>query len=251
MTDEQTTTQSTEQESRQIAGETSTSDLGQPQTAEQTTKGQQIKSEAEKTSAGTETTILTGEKPEEVVGQEKEENTEETKPGQRAPEEYADFTVPDVFKLEGQELADFKSFAKEQDLTQGQAQKVLDFAGPKIQEMIEQPYKAWNELQARWREEVKVDPEIGGTKFEQSVKEAGSVFVPGESNPFVKNEAEAKSLREALNATGAGNNPEVVRLFVKIGRLLAEPGHLTGRPVPQSRHEALLNSMYPMMGERE
>jgi hypothetical protein len=47
---------------------------------------------------------------------------------------------------EGHDLDEFKSFAKEQDLTQEQAQKVLDFAGPKIKEMIEQPYKAWKDL---------------------------------------------------------------------------------------------------------
>ena len=93
---------------------------------------------------------------------------------------------------------------------------------------------------------MKADPEIGGTKFEQSVKDAALVFVPGESNPFVKSEAEAKALREALNMTGAGNNPAMVKLFVKIGALLKEPGTLSGGPVKDSQ-DTLLAKMYPTM----
>lgn len=271
MTDEQTAIQPPEGQSRESAGMTITSELAklqeipeellsrelplfpgdqaQIQATEQKTPTQSREttkqSETQKAATGQESSILTGKEPEEQAEQKKEE----PKPEVRAPEEYADFTVPDAFKLEGQDLTDFKSFAKEQDLSQEQAQKVLDFAGPKIKQMIEQPYKAWNEIQSRWQAEVKADPEIGGTKYEQSVKEAGNVFVPGESNPFIKSDVEAKSLREALKATGAGNNPAIVRLFVKMGRLLAEPENLTGKPAPHSRQEALLNSMYPTMND--
>lgn len=251
MTDERTTTQPPETDTHESAEATPTSELVQTQATEQAVQAQSRErtgqNEAEKAAAGQQSSILTGDKPEEQA----EQKTEEGKPApgetRGALGEYANFKVPDAFKLEGQDLTDFKSFAKEQDLTQEQAQKVLDFAGPKIKAMIEQPYKAWNELQTKWQEEVKVDREIGGTKYEQSVKEAGNVFMPSESNPFVKSDAEANALREALNATGAGNNPAIVRLFVKMGRLLAEPGHFTGKPAPQSRQDALLNSMYPTM----
>lgn len=244
MSEEKIAAQLPEGQSPQTAEATTTSESTQAQGREQTTQ-EQAQSEVEKAAAGQKTSVLTGEKPEEQV----EQKTEEAKPEPRAPEEYEEFKLPEAFKLEGQDLTEFKSFAKEQDLTQEQAQKVLDFAGPKIKGMIEQPYKAWNELQTKWQADVKADPEIGGTKYEQSVKEAGSVFVPGESNPFVKSDAEAIALRDALRATGAGNNPAIVKLFVKMGRLLAEPGHFTGKPAPQNRQDALLNSMYPRMTE--
>ncbi len=226
-----------------------TKEATQPLATEEQTQAQSrespTQSEAEKVEAGKQTSLLAGDKPEESG----EQKSEEAPPEKHAPEEYADFTFPDAFKLESQDLTEFKSFAREQDLTQEQAQKVLDFAGPKIRQMIEQPYKAWNDLQTKWQEEVRTDPEIGGTKYEQSVREAGNVFVLGESNPFVKSESEAKALREALNTTGAGNNPAIVKLFVKMGRLLAEPEHLSGKPALQGRQDSLLNSMYPTMTE--
>ncbi len=175
---------------------------------------------------------------------------EEQKPEPRAPEEYAEFTKPEGLEFDETALAEYKSFAKEQDLTQEQAQKLLEFGGARIKTMTEAPYKLWAETQAKWQAEVKADPDIGGTKFEQSIKDAAQVFVPGESNPFVKSEAEAKGLRDALNMTGAGNNPAMVRFFARIGKLLAEPGTLTGGPVKDSQ-DTLLAKMYPTMNSEQ
>jgi len=168
------------------------------------------------------------------------------KPEIKASEEYAEFTIPEGTTLDEQTATEFKGLAKELDLTQEQAQKLLDFGGGKLRAQIEAPYKLWAETQAKWQAEVKADPEIGGTKFEQSIKDAAQVFVPGDSNPFVKDEAEAKSLRDALNMTGAGNNPAIVKLFVKMGTLLNEPGSLRGGPVKDSA-DTLLAKMYPTM----
>jgi hypothetical protein len=170
------------------------------------------------------------------------------KPEIKASEEYAEFTIPEGTTLDEQSATEFKGLAKELDLTQEQAQKLLDFGGGKLRAQIEAPYKLWAETQAKWQAEVKADPEIGGTKFEQSIKDAAQVFVPGDSNPFVKDEAEAKSLRDALNMTGAGNNPAIVKLFVKIGTLLKEPGSLSGGPVKDTQ-DTLLAKMYPTMNE--
>jgi hypothetical protein len=168
----------------------------------------------------------------------------------KAPAEYADFTVPEGTKMDEQTSVEFKGLAKELDLTQEQAQKLLDFGGEKLRAQVEAPYKLWAKTQADWQAEVKADPEIGGTKFEQSIKDAAQVFVPGESNPFVGSAEEAKALRDALNMTGAGNNPAMVKFFVKIGKLLAEPGSLTGGPVKESQKD-LLAKMYPTMDEKK
>ncbi len=199
--------------------------------------------------AETQTSVLGRETSIEQQAEKTEEKGEEAKPSPRAPQEYSDFSPPEGMKLEGQDMSDFKAFARDQDLTQEQAQKVLEYAGPKFKAMLDAPLRAWSDLQTQWQDQVKSDPEIGGTKFEQSVKEANNVFLPGETNPFVKTQGQAQKLRQALNATGAGNNPEIVRLFVKMGRYLAEPAHLTGKPTPQNKQESLLNSMYPTMSE--
>ncbi|MGC9195345.1 MAG: hypothetical protein ACP5IL_07810 [Syntrophobacteraceae bacterium] len=205
--------------------------------------------EADKRGSKEERSVLEASNDRKAVPKEPEKTGEEAKPESRAPQEYGDFTLPEGMKLEGQELDEFKSFAKEQDLTQDQAQKVLEFAGPKIKAMIEAPYTAWKELTEQWWTATKSDAEIGGTKLEQSMKDASQAFVAGESNPFFKTEAEVSALREALKVTGAMHNPEVQRLFVRMGKMLAEPAHLTGKPAPKDKQQAFYNSMYPTMAQ--
>jgi hypothetical protein len=107
----------------------------------------------------------------------------------------------------------------------------------------------WAETQTKWQAEVKADPEIGGTKFQESIKTAALVFEPGESNPFVGSAEEARSLRDALNATGAGNNPAIVKMFVKMGNILKEPAGLTGNPTKTDKTGNLLDKLYPTMKE--
>jgi hypothetical protein len=165
-----------------------------------------------------------------------------------APEAYADFTLPEGTTLDEQSATEFKGLAKELDLTQEQAQKLLDFGGAKIRAMTDAPYNLWVETQKNWQAEVQADPVIGGTKFEQSIKTANEVFIPSRSNPFVSSPAEAAALRTALSFTGAGNNPDVVKLFVKMGKMLSEPGPMTGNPLRDTQ-DSLLAKMYPTMDE--
>jgi hypothetical protein len=183
-----------------------------------------------------------------------ETKTEDTKPeanpAKRGPEEYAEFKLPEGAAIDEEGMTGFKGLAKELDLTQEQAQKLLEFGGEKIKAMAEAPSKLWAETQAKWQAEVKADPEIGGTKFQDSVKTAALVFEPGESNPFVSSAEEAVGLRNALNATGAGNNPAIVKLFVKMGSILKEPAGLAGKPVAATR-ASLLDKMYPTMKSEE
>lgn len=175
-----------------------------------------------------------------------EPKPEDEKPEPRAPEEYAEFTLPEGTELDPEAMTEFKALARAQDLTQEQAQELLKFGGERIKAMAEAPYKLWAKTQAGWQAEVKADPEIGGTKFQDSVAAAALVFVPGEANPFVKNEVEAEGLKTALNTTGAGNNPAMVKFFVRLGTLLKEPGGLSGKPTNSSR-QSLEEKMYPTM----
>jgi len=228
----------------------------------QTTSTEETTAETQtQTTEQTESSVMP---PDQILGSEQtqaQETTEQTaegdkapeegeKPAARAPEEYTDFSLPTGIQMDEAQTTEFKSFAKEQDLTQEQAQKVLEFGAEKIKALTEAPYKEWSDTQKKWQAEVKADPDIGGTKYEESVKTAALVFIPGESNPFVKTGEEAAALRQALNTTGAGNNPAMVKFFVNIGRLLAEPGPLAGKPPALDKQGDLLAKMYPTMSEQ-
>jgi len=146
--------------------------------------------------------------------------------------EYGEIAIPELphgTQLDEKSLNEFASLAREAGLPKAEAQKLLDFGGAKIKKMIEAPYKEWRDTQTKWQAEVKADPEIGGAKYDQSLKDVGLIFKPSESNPFCKTASEAEALRKALNWTGAGNNPAVVKFFVRAARLMGQRGSLPSK----------------------
>lgn len=167
-----------------------------------------------------------------------------------APEEYVDFSAPEGLKLDDAVMGDFKALAREMDLTQEQAQKLLEFGGDKLKAQIEAPYQLWRDTQVKWQQEVKADSEIGGANYDVSIRAAGEVFKPGPGNPLVKNEADAQALRQALNVTGAGNNPAVVKFFVRLGKVISEPASFVGN-APKNMQADLLKQLYPSMVREE
>jgi hypothetical protein len=152
--------------------------------------------------------------------------------GDRQPEfmetrEYGEIQVPELpygTVLDEKTLGEFAALASEAGLPKDEAQKMLDFGGAKIKAIVEAPYKEWRDTQTKWQAEVKADPEIGGKNYEQAIKDAGSIFKPSDSNPLIKTVAEAEALRKALTWTGAGNNPAMVKFFVRAARLMAKQG---------------------------
>jgi hypothetical protein len=135
-----------------------------------------------------------------------------------APIQYQDFTLPKGVEVDGDTLSAAKSLFAEQRLPQEQAQKLVDLYVARANAAAERNVAAWRDTQEKWAGEVKADPDIGGPRFPASVAAASRAIewarVPG--------------LKEALDMTGAGNNPAIVKAFVRFGQALAEDRFATG-----------------------
>jgi hypothetical protein len=79
----------------------------------------------------------------------------------------------------------------------------------------------WQETQEQWVKEVKADPELGPRLNE--VKTTISRAIDGLNNPKL-----ARDFREAMDFTGAGNNPAFIRAFYKLAQMVTEGGHVAG-----------------------
>lgn len=125
---------------------------------------------------------------------------------------YEPFALPEGMSVEPEALEQAHALFAESRLPQKQAQRFIDLALAREKAAAERGVKAFHDLQAKWVAEIKADPEIGGERLGAAVASASRVLerlaIPG--------------LREALNMTGAGNHPAIVKAFVRIGRLLAE-----------------------------
>lgn len=132
------------------------------------------------------------------------------------PETYEAFTVAEGLELNPEVMTEFSALAKELGLSQEKAQKLVDLQSKLAlgedtarQEALT---KALDDQTKAWAEQIKNDPELGGAKFEATKATAVKAMQAFGSDP----------LRQILNESGLGNNPEFVRLFHKIGLAISE-----------------------------
>ena len=134
-----------------------------------------------------------------------------------APEKY-EFTAGEGVELDADALKDFEPVARDLNLTNEQAQKLVD-AYPKILAGVQQRQaEAWQKQTEGWAETVKADKEIGGDKLTANLSAAQRAL----------DQFGTPELKEYLSATGLGNHPDLVKTFVKIGKAMSEDGMVDG-----------------------
>jgi len=131
----------------------------------------------------------------------------------KVPEIYADFKIPDGMEVDKELLTETLPMFKELGLSQGKAQKIIDLYSAKIAPaFIKRQADAWNAQKEGWKADVQKDTEIGGDKFEASVKEAQRVL----------NTLGTPELKKVFDDYGLGNHPEFVRVFARMAQHLKE-----------------------------
>ena len=161
-----------------------------------------------------------------------------------APETYSTFAVPDGYELDAGVATEAGKIFKEMNLTQDQAQKLVDFYTAKTTESANAPYQVWNEMQEKWVKEVKSDPQMGPRLNE--IKTTISRAIDGLGDPKL-----AQEFRAAMDYTGAGNNPAFIKAFWKLSAMVTEGRHVSGNgPSPAAqpnsgRPASAAAAMYP------
>lgn len=143
------------------------------------------------------------------------------------PETYAEFKLPEGFELSEKALEKYTPVFKELGLSQEAAQKLVDAQVEALKAGQEDSADRFKGTVDKWLEDAKADEDIGGEKFDQNVDNA---------KHFLK-EFGTPALADFLRQSGAGNHPEVIRIFAKAGKLLDEDNPGGGGPVnsPQDR----------------
>ena len=153
----------------------------------------------------------------------------EDKP-QGAPETY-EFTAAEGREFDPSVIAEFSAVAKELNLSQEGAQKVLDKMGPAIAARQE---NAIATARAEWVASTKADAEIGGAELAQKIALANTTF----------EKFGTPELRALLDESGLGDHPEMLRWAHRVGKAMSEDGFVAGRSnatdarTPQSLYSA-------------
>mgnify|MGYP000848148816 CR=1 FL=1 len=149
-------------------------------------------------------------------GDKPDEKKDDDKP-EGAPEKY-EFQAAEGVELDTEALKEFEPVAREMNLTNEQAQKLVDVY-PKILAGVQQrQVEAWQQTTEQWAADVKADKEIGGDKLPSNLSAAQRALDQFGTPEF----------KTYLNDTGLGNHPDLVKAFVKIGKAMSEDGMVTG-----------------------
>lgn len=149
-----------------------------------------------------------------------------TKPGESdAGGDYA-FEMPDGLVVDEARATEFKEIAKELKLPKEAAQKLVDLAIRREQQLIEQH----QEQLAEWAGSIGKDPVLSKPENQAIAKSAIDKF----GTP---------QLKEYLASTGLGNHPELVRLAFNVGKAISEDSIVTskagGNAAPRSAADVL------------
>ncbi|MDT7481756.1 peptidase [Citrobacter portucalensis] len=163
----------------------------------------------------------------------KAEKAEKDQKQEGAPEKY-EFKPAEGQELDAAALEQFEPIARELNLTNEQAQKMVDLYGTKIMPMVkQQQVEAWQKTTEQWAADVKADKEIGGDKLTANLSAAQRAL-----EQFGDPE-----LKEYLDTTGLGNHPALVKAFIKVGKAMSEDKVVTGGH--ESGGSDLISAFYP------
>ena len=158
-------------------------------------------------------------------------------------ESYGKLALPEGFQVNDALLGDFKTLAVETGVQPDAAQKLIDLYGRAMKAQTDQLSEAWNATQSKWTTDLNAMPEFQGERRAQTEAVLGKVIEEFTSSP-----AAAGELKAALNATGMGNNPHLVRLIYDMASALVEDEPLApGQPTASEgrRGKSLGQILYP------
>ena len=161
--------------------------------------------------------------------------TTPAEPPATTPEPVVPLTREDLALPEGLTVSDEQAtalldlFNDDKLSPKDRANKLVEMHGTLVQSAIqtvgEQMVAEIQRQQAEWETAVKSDPEIGGANLAPNLAKV-SKLIDAEGTP---------ELRRALDATGAGSHPEIVKFFVKMADRFAEGAQRAAEiPLPRS-----------------
>lgn len=151
----------------------------------------------------------------------------------KAPEKY-ELKLPENSPLSAASIDKISSYAKEKGLSNDAAQAILERESQAVAEYRDSKMAELEETSKGWLETAKTDKEIGGEAFKQNAELAKRVV----------DRYGDKEFKEALNSSGFGNHPGLVKLLVRVGKQMSSdqlviPGTQETKPQIKTAAERL------------
>jgi len=170
----------------------------------------------------------------------KSEDGEADKGKDGAPEKYEDFALPEGAAIDPDVLAEFHPLLQEVHATQEQAQKFVDLQAKFIDKIAEAQQKVWADTKSAWKDARESDEEYGKGKYDESITVARKAM----------RELGGPALSKALEETGMGDHPELIRAFYRIGKAIGEDNVNFGSAAKEGA-KTQAERMFPNQGKKK
>lgn len=164
-----------------------------------------------------------------------------------APINIAELKLPEGFKLEEAQGKAFTELLTRPDLSpQARAQELLNLYAAERKKDTDQIGSSWNATVDVWHKDIASDPEIGTGDTKSPLKPEVKATLAKVLDAYGGTE-----LRQALDLTGAGSNPAVIRALVKMAPKLVETSrHVQGSPPSNAKAKGpSASALYPDLPE--
>ena len=158
-----------------------------------------------------------------------------------APEAYKDFDLPKELQFHQPSVEKFKAVAKELNLTQEQAQKLMGLQAEAVLGQLQDAGKALESQSTKWAEEIRADSEFGGDKLEASAMLANRALATWDPNGEVV---------QLLAQAKMDNHPAIFKLLVRAASTVDEDKLITTQPKGETKDvPAYMRMGYKDIGE--
>jgi len=153
-----------------------------------------------------------------------------------APETYETFKMPEGVEYDTALFEKVSPVFKELNLTQDQAQKLVDVYADQAKAIDEAYEKQIQDQRKEWREEFKKNPE--------AAKELS--FARKALDHFTADDGEAKALFTGLDSF-LSDHPAVARVFARVGKFISEDHLPEGTPGGTKEKISTAKKLFPSM----
>jgi hypothetical protein len=169
-----------------------------------------------------------------------QEKGKETLAAKIVPEKY-EFKLPDGSLLKQPEVDEISKLAKERGYSADEAQKYLEERNGIKSGFLKEQQQEFSQLRGQWKDTFINDKELGGQKAQESAELA---------KRFVDRFA-SDDLKKALNDFGFGDHPELIRVFARAGRAMAEDKFVPGGQPVAGEATRTADLLYPSHSKKE
>lgn len=143
---------------------------------------------------------------------------ETAKQGAPADGKYT-FTAPEGMTLDAELTVEVSAWAKEHNIPQASAQKIVDMGVKIVQKQQAALTGAIEKANIEWTEKSRADKEFGGANLDQNLAVAKKAMEAFATSEF----------KTLLKETGLGNHPEMIRTLYRVGKAISEDKLVTGK----------------------